>query len=67
MLFRSIKDLNKTNKITVIAIEHNLNAAMKNSSLIYHISKGKGHLCTPDKYIKEYLKPSKEGEFNVSV
>ena len=66
-IYSLIRDLNKNNKITVIAIEHNLNAAMSNSSLIYHISKGKGHLCTPDKYIKEYLKPSKEGEFNVSV
>ncbi|MBU3213742.1 metal ABC transporter ATP-binding protein [Clostridium estertheticum] len=66
-IYSLIRDLNKNNKITVIAIEHNLNAAMSNSSLIYHISKGKGHLCTPDKYIKEYLKPNKEGEFNVSV
>ncbi|MBW9150745.1 metal ABC transporter ATP-binding protein [Clostridium estertheticum] len=66
-IYSLIRDLNKNNKITVIAIEHNLNAAMSNSSLIYHLSKGKGHLCTPDKYIKEYLKPNKEGEFNVSV
>ena len=66
-IYRIIKDLNKTNKITVIAIEHNLNAAMKNSSLIYHISKGKGHLCTPDIYVKEYLNANKGDDFNVSV
>ncbi|MBU3076124.1 metal ABC transporter ATP-binding protein [Clostridium estertheticum] len=66
-IYSLIRDLNKNNKITVIAIEHNLNAAMSNSSLIYHLSKGKGHLCTPDIYIKEYLKANKEEEFNVSV
>jgi zinc transport system ATP-binding protein len=66
-IYKLIKDLNTINKITVIAIEHNLNAAMRNSSLIYHISNGNGHLCTTDKYIKEYLKSNKGDEFNVSV
>ncbi|MBU3161855.1 metal ABC transporter ATP-binding protein, partial [Clostridium frigoris] len=66
-IYSLIRGLNKNNKITVIAIEHNLNAAMSNSSLIYHLSKGKGHLCTPDKYIKEYLKPNKGDDFYVSI
>lgn len=66
-IYKIIKKLNKTNKITVIAIEHNLDAAMMNSSLIYHLSNGSGHLCTPDTYIKEYLKSNKGAEFNVSI
>ncbi|MCB2292709.1 metal ABC transporter ATP-binding protein [Clostridium algoriphilum] len=66
-IYGLIKNLNRVNKVTVIAIEHNLNAAMRNSSLIYHISNGNGHLCTPDIYIKEYLKSNKGDEFNVSI
>ena len=66
-IYKLIKHLNITDKITVISIEHNLNAAMMNSSLIYHLTDGNGHLCTPDIYIKEYLKSNKGDEFNVSV
>ncbi|MBL4932147.1 metal ABC transporter ATP-binding protein [Clostridium paridis] len=54
-IYSIIKNLNEEKKITVISIEHNLTAAMKNSSLIYHISAGKGHLCTPETYVNEYL------------
>lgn len=54
-IYGLIRELNRNNGITVISIEHNLNAAMTNSSLIYHLSNGKGHLCKPDAYIKEYL------------
>ncbi|MGV8984304.1 metal ABC transporter ATP-binding protein [Clostridium sp.] len=66
-IYMLIKNLNRINKVTVIAIEHNLNAAMANSSLIYHLSNGNGHLCTPNKYIEEYLKPNKGDDFYVSV
>ncbi|MBU3190177.1 metal ABC transporter ATP-binding protein [Clostridium bowmanii] len=66
-IYKLIKDLNRTNKVTVIAIEHNLNAAMMNSSLIYHLSGGNGHLCTPDKYIEEYLKPNKGDDSYFSI
>lgn len=66
-IYRLIKDLNKNNGITVISIEHNLNAAVANSSLIYHISNGNGHLCKPDKYLEEYLKTNEEGDSDVSL
>ncbi|MBU3113001.1 metal ABC transporter ATP-binding protein [Clostridium lacusfryxellense] len=66
-IYKLIKELNTANKVTVIAIEHNLNAAMVNSSLIYHISGGNGHLCTPNKYIEEYLKPKKGDDFYFSL
>jgi len=66
-IYKVIKDLNMNNKITVIAIEHNLHAAIMNSSLIYHLSDDKGHLCSPDIYIKEYLNSNKGDGFDVSV
>lgn len=66
-IYRLIKDLNINNKITVISIEHNLNVAVENSSLIYHISNGNGHLCKPDKYIEKYLKTNEEADFHVSL
>lgn len=65
-IYSLIKDLNQTNKITVISIEHNLNAAINNSTLIYHLSNGNGHLCKPDKYLNEYVE-SNGGRYNVSI
>lgn len=66
-IYRIIKNLNTSNKVTVIAIEHNLNAAMMNSSLIYHLSGGNGHLCTPHKYMEEYINPRKGDDFYFSL
>jgi zinc transport system ATP-binding protein len=66
-IYGLIKDLNLKKGITVISIEHNLVAAMQNSSLIYHLADGNGHLCKPDSYIEEYLGASKGEKFNVSV
>lgn len=65
-IYALIKTLSQNNKITVISIEHNLNAALTNSSLIYHLSDGNGHLCKPDKYLNEYVKAN-GGKYNVSI
>ncbi|MEQ8199028.1 MAG: metal ABC transporter ATP-binding protein [Clostridiaceae bacterium] len=62
-IYSIISNLNKVKGITVISIEHNLKAAINNSSIIYHISKGKGHLCSPESYIQEYINSNK-GEFS---
>ena len=59
-IYGFIKSLNRDNGITVISIEHNLNAAITNSTLIYHLKSGNGHLCTPTAYAKEYLKTNKK-------
>ena len=59
-IYGFIKSLNRDNGITVISIEHNLNAAITNSTLIYHLRNGNGHLCTPTSYAKEYLKTNKK-------
>lgn len=54
-IYQSIYELNRKNKITVIAVEHNMDAAMRCSSLIYHMDQGRGHLCSPEKYADEFL------------
>ncbi|WP_228725012.1 metal ABC transporter ATP-binding protein [Caproicibacter fermentans] len=55
-VYRFLKEINKKNGITIVSVEHNLDAAISNSTLIYHLSGGKGHLCTPEKYTAEFLK-----------
>ncbi len=54
-IYQLIRSLNREKNITVICVEHNLKAAIRNSHLLYHISSGVGHMCNPQNYIKEYL------------
>lgn len=54
-IYGLLKKLNTEKGITIVSVEHNLSAAMANSTLIYHLSGGKGHICTPQKYAVEYL------------
>jgi zinc transport system ATP-binding protein len=54
-IYGLLKKLNTEKGVTVVSIEHNLNAAVANSTLIYHLSGGRGHFCTPQKYAEEYL------------
>ena len=54
-----IARLNKEKKLTVLSVEHNMVEAGKVSSQLYHVTGGKGHLCSVDHYIKEYIE--KEG------
>ncbi|MPM01896.1 High-affinity zinc uptake system ATP-binding protein ZnuC [bioreactor metagenome] len=54
-IYGLIKKLNIKNGITIVSVEHNLNAAISNSTLIYHLSGGQGHFCTPQNYAAEYL------------
>lgn len=51
-----LKKINKENGITIVSVEHNLDAAISNSTLIYHLAGGRGHLCTPGQYADEFLK-----------
>lgn len=55
-IYGFIKKINKEKGITIVSVEHNLNAAISNLTLIYHLTGGQGHLCTPQKYAAEYLK-----------
>lgn len=55
-IYALLKRINKENGITIVSVEHNLNAAISNSTLIYHLSGGRGHLCSPKRYADEFLK-----------
>ncbi len=43
-----MRRLNRENGITILSVEHNLEAAIANSTLIYHLKAGNGHLCSPE-------------------
>ncbi len=54
-VYAFIKNLNTEKNLTVISVEHNLDAAVFNSTDIFHIAKGRGHLCNPQKYAAEFI------------
>ena len=54
-LYDLLKRLNQEEHITIMSVEHNLEAALRNSTSIYHIYTGHGHLCTPEHYVQEFL------------
>lgn len=66
-IYGFLSKMNKENGITVVSVEHNLDAAMSNSTLIYHLTGGQGHLCTPRQYADEFLKNKGKGEDNASL
>ncbi len=55
-IYGFLREINRKNRITVVSVEHNLDAAVANSTQIYHLVGGKGHLCSPGQYADEYLK-----------
>ena len=58
-IYALIKKLNREDGITVVSVEHNLEAAVKNSTSIYHISNGHAHVCSPETYAEEFLNGEK--------
>ncbi|MDF2942207.1 MAG: transporter ATP-binding protein [Herbinix sp.] len=54
-IYGLLKNLSIEQKITILAVEHNLEAVVTNSTKIYHLQNGFGHLCSPDQYATEYL------------
>lgn len=54
-IYSFIKQLNKNNGLTVLSVDHNLDAAVFNSTKIFHMQNGEGHLCNPQKYSQEFL------------
>lgn len=62
-IYGLLKRLNTDQGITIVSVEHNLDAAIANSTQIYHLAGGHGHICTPQKYVEEYLggKGTEEG------
>lgn len=63
-IYGFLKKINKENGITIVSVEHNLDAAISSSTLIYHLAGGQGHLCTPQKYTAEFLKTGERDERN---
>lgn len=53
-IYGIIKRLNKDKNITIVSVEHNLVAAISNSTLIYHLDRGHGHICTPAQFAAEF-------------
>lgn len=65
-IYGFLKSINKEKNITIVSVEHNLDAAISNSTLIYHLMEGQGHLCTPLQYTDEFLK-NRGKENNVNI
>lgn len=54
-IYGLLKKMSLEQKITIVSVEHNLHAAFTNSTKIFHLQNGKGHLCSPDHFTTEYL------------
>ena len=61
-IYGFLKKISRENRITIVSVEHNLEAAVSNSTLIYHLVSGKGHLCSPRQYAGEYLEKNRIGQ-----
>ena len=53
-IYSLIKKLNKEKKITVLSVEHNIRAAIANSTSIFYIDNGIGSKYTPNEYMSVY-------------
>ena len=58
-IYGLLKRLNHEQGITIVSVEHNLVAAISNSTAIYHLHGGHGHVCTPEQYAHEHLNITK--------
>jgi zinc transport system ATP-binding protein len=54
-IYTYLKKLNTEKSVTILSVEHNLEAAVQNSTAIYHMSDGSGHMCNPETYRRELL------------
>jgi zinc transport system ATP-binding protein len=66
-IYGFVKGINQKNGITVISVEHNLDAAVSNSTLIYHLVGGRGHLCAPRQYAEEFLGDRRNNNVDTSL
>lgn len=64
-IYSFLRKVNRENGITVISVEHNLDAAVSNSTSIYHLLNGHGHLCSAKQYAEEFLKSTGGRKRNV--
>lgn len=54
-IYALLLDISKKIGTTIVSVEHNLEAAVTNSTKIYHLHGGSGHMCSPEQYRDEYL------------
>ncbi|ATW25459.1 metal ABC transporter ATP-binding protein [Candidatus Formimonas warabiya] len=66
-IYGILKKTNQENGITIVSVEHNLDAAVSNSTSIYHLLGGQGHLCTPQQYADEFLKNKRKDDNGVEL
>lgn len=50
-IYSVLKSLNISQKITILSVEHNMKAAIENSTHIFNLDKGHGYLSTINDYI----------------
>ena len=53
-IYELLSHMSKVHGTTIISVEHNIEAAMANSTRIYHLAGGSGHICTPAQYMAEH-------------
>lgn len=56
-IYGLLNRLNRERGITILSVEHNLDAAIANSTAIYHLANGHGHLCSPTQFLQEMKTP----------
>lgn len=54
-IYEILKTMSIKEKITVITVEHNMEAVFRNSTKVFHLKDGHGHLCNPAQYTDEFL------------
>jgi zinc transport system ATP-binding protein len=54
-IYALLLDISRKIGTTIVSVEHNLEAAVTNSTKIYHLHGGSGHMCSPEQYRDEYL------------
>ena len=62
-IYSLIKKLNIENKITILSVEHNVEATLNNSSVIYQIVNGSGTLYLP----KDFTSILERSDFHVAL
>lgn len=50
-IYKIIKQLNTNHNITILSVEHNIEAALSNSTYIFNVKESMGNLYTKDEYI----------------
>lgn len=54
-IYNFIEKLRKEKGITIISVEHNMEAVFSYATRVYHMRDGEGHFCEPERYRSEYM------------